>query len=95
MVPIMPTTVTLDQAGRLVIPKSLREELHLDAGDTLALESEGEVLTLRPVRSGSPLRKEQGVWVFRSGKRISAAATDHALQDQREAHDRQNLGRVL
>jgi hypothetical protein len=52
-------------------------------------------LTLRPVRSGSPLRKEQGVWVFRSGKRISAAATGQVLQEQREAHERQNRGRVL
>ncbi len=38
----MNTTVTLDKAGRVLIPKSLRDEMHLEAGDTLELESEGE-----------------------------------------------------
>ncbi|TLZ14349.1 MAG: AbrB/MazE/SpoVT family DNA-binding domain-containing protein [Gammaproteobacteria bacterium] len=38
----MNTTVTLDSAGRVVIPKPLRDELGLVPGDTLALESDGE-----------------------------------------------------
>jgi len=40
--------VTLDKAGRVVIPKTLRDELHLEPGDTLELEAEGERVTLRP-----------------------------------------------
>jgi len=56
----MNITVTLDGAGRVVIPKTLRDELHLEAGDRMELESEGENVTLRPVRSASPLRKEDG-----------------------------------
>ncbi|HXB70723.1 MAG TPA: AbrB/MazE/SpoVT family DNA-binding domain-containing protein [Candidatus Acidoferrales bacterium] len=88
----MNTTVTLDKAGRVVIPKSLRDELHLESGDTLELESEGERVTLRPVRSGSSLRKEHGVWVFRGGKKLAAATTDKALRDLREKRDRGNLG---
>lgn len=83
----MNTTVTLDKAGRVVIPKTLRDQLHLDPGDTLEVESEGEHVTLRPLRSVSPLRKEHGVWVFRSGKTISAAATDKVLRDLREQRD--------
>ena len=83
----MNTTVTLDKAGRVVIPKTLRDQLHLEPGDTLQLESEGERVTLRPLRSASPLRKEHGVWVFRSGKTISAAATDKVLRDLREQRD--------
>ena len=84
----MNTTVTLDKAGRVVIPKTLRDELHLEPGDKMELESEGERVTLRPVRSESPLRKEQGVWVFRSGHPISAAATLKVLGDLREERDR-------
>ena len=83
----MHTTVTLDKAGRVVIPKSLRDELHLEAGDALSLESEGERVTLRPVRSASPLRREHGVWVFRGSKRLSAAATDQVLRALREQRD--------
>jgi AbrB family looped-hinge helix DNA binding protein len=88
----MNTTVTLDKAGRVVIPKTLRDELHLEPGDKLELESEGERVTLRPVRSASPLRKEHGVWVFRSGRKLSAAVTDKALQDIRDRRDRDNRG---
>lgn len=88
----MNTTVTLDKAGRLVIPKAVRDELHLDPGDPLELEFEGQQVTLRPARSASALRKEQGVWVFRSGHKLSAATTDQALRDQREARDRENRG---
>jgi AbrB family looped-hinge helix DNA binding protein len=86
----MNTTVTLDKAGRVVIPKTLRDELHLEPGDSLALESEGESVTLRPVRSASPLRKERGVWVFHGGRKLSAAVTDKVLRDIRAQRDSDN-----
>lgn len=58
MMPPMATNVTLDNAGRVVIPKSLRDELGLRPGDVLALESDGErFITLRPVRSGSQMSR--------------------------------------
>jgi len=63
----MNTNVTLDGAGRIVIPKDLRDVLRLAPVDTLSVESDGERVTLRPVRSESAMRKEHGVWVFRSG----------------------------
>lgn len=88
----MSTTVTLDKAGRVVIPKILRDELRLEAGDALSLESEGDCLTLRPVRSASPMRREHGVWVFRGSRRLSAAATDEVLRDLREQRDRDLRG---
>ena len=88
----MNTTVTLDKAGRVVIPKTLRDELHLEAGDRMELESEGESVTLRPVRSASPLRKEHGVWVFRTGQPMTASTTDEMLRRIREDRDLVNLG---
>ena len=90
--PITMSTVTLDNAGRVLIPKNLRDELRLEPGDKLELESEGERVTLRPVRATSPLRKERGVWVFRSGSKISAADTDKAIRAIREQRDRRNRG---
>jgi AbrB family looped-hinge helix DNA binding protein len=89
----MNTTVTIDNAGRVVIPKTLRDELRLAPGDTLALESDGERVTLRPVRSTSALRKEQGIWVFRSGRKLTAAETDQALENLRAERDQVNRGR--
>ena len=47
------TCLTIDKAGRVVIPKPLREELHL--------ESAGEQITLRPVRGTGQFTKEHGI----------------------------------
>ena len=85
-------TVTLDKAGRVVIPKVLRDELRLEPGDAIELESEGERVTLRPIRSTSPLRKERGIWVFRTGKKLTAAVTDKVLREDRIRRDRGSRG---
>jgi len=84
----METKVTLDSAGRVLIPRALRDEMHLEPGDTLAVDSDGERVTLKPVRAESALRKERGVWVFRRGTRISAAETDEALANLRSSRGR-------
>ena len=89
----MNTRLTIDKAGRVVIPKPLREELHLEPGDSLEMESAGERITLRPVRGTGPLTKEHGVWVFHSDESLSASATDAMLQKIREERDLVNLGR--
>ncbi|HEX7360489.1 MAG TPA: AbrB/MazE/SpoVT family DNA-binding domain-containing protein [Bryobacteraceae bacterium] len=89
----MSTCLVIDKAGRVVIPKPLREELHLEAGDTLEMESAGEQITLRPVRGTRPLTKERGVWVFRTGQPLSAKATDEMLQQIRQERDLANLGK--
>jgi AbrB family looped-hinge helix DNA binding protein len=78
------TALMIDKAGRVVIPKAVRDELQLDPGDTLELEAVGDSLTLRPVRPSSPLRKVKGVWVHRTGNEIPASLTDQVLADIRE-----------
>lgn len=88
----MGTHLTIDKAGRVVIPKGTRKALHLEPGDALEMESAGEQITLRPLRVTGPLTKEQGVWVFRSGQPLPLAATDGVLQQQRDERDLANLG---
>lgn len=88
----MATHLTIDKAGRVVIPKSLREELQLEPGDSLEMETIGEEITLRPVRGTGPLTKEHGVWVFHSGQPLSASATDEMLRQLREERDSTQLG---
>jgi AbrB family looped-hinge helix DNA binding protein len=84
--------VTLDRAGRLVLPKTLRDELHLSPGDTLDLTVQGDAVTLRPRRAATPLQKERGVWVFRTGKPLKAAETEETLRNIRAQRDRRNAG---
>jgi AbrB family looped-hinge helix DNA binding protein len=85
--------LTIDKAGRIVIPKPLREELHLEAGDALEMESAGEQISLRPVRGTGPLTKEHGVWVIHTGQPLSASVTDEVLRQIRKERDLANLGK--
>jgi AbrB family looped-hinge helix DNA binding protein len=88
----MKTTVTIDRSGRIVLPKTLRNELRLEAGDTLQLESRGECVTLRPIQSKSPLRKERGVWVFHGGGTLSVDRAKEMIVDVRERRNSEILG---
>jgi len=80
----MTTTLTIDRAGRLVLPKPVRDELQLAAGDSLELESSEDEIILRPVRGTATLRKKQGVWVMRTGKPISAEAINQIVRKIRD-----------
>jgi len=80
---IVTAKLTLDKAGRVVLPKPLRDRFQLARGDTLHLETEGECITLRPVRQNVMLKKELGVWVYQGD------ATDTSLTDLLD-RERQN-----
>jgi len=81
----MTTTLTLDKAGRVVIPKPWRDQLGLGPGDSLHLEMEGERILLRPVRQTMPLRKERGLWVYRSGRPLPSLSIPDLIDRDREA----------
>jgi AbrB family looped-hinge helix DNA binding protein len=88
----MSARVTIDKAGRVVLPKLLRDELRLSPGDTLDLSVDGEQVTLRPRRATPPLQKERGVWVFRTGEPLTAAETRETLRGTREQRARHHAG---
>jgi AbrB family looped-hinge helix DNA binding protein len=83
----MATKLTLDKAGRVVLPKPLRDRLQLAPGDVLNLESDGERITLRPLRQNVTLKKELGVWVYQ-GESSDASIAD-LLDRQREIRHRE------
>src|ERR1700687_4726450 len=86
----MTTKITLDKAGRVLIPKSLRKELQLGPGDTLQLESEGDEIMLRPLRPEALLKKEKGVWVYQ-GEPTHTSIPD-LIDRQRQERSRELLG---
>ncbi len=51
---------TIDKAGRLVIPRSLRNRIGLVGGDEVELELDGSAIRIEPV-AGSELREEAGL----------------------------------
>ena len=88
----MNTTLTVDKAGRVVLPKPVRDELQLSAGDSLELETADDQIVLRPVRNRVGMRKKQGIWVFDFDEPISAADTDRVLHNIRRERERSALG---
>jgi AbrB family looped-hinge helix DNA binding protein len=83
----MTAKLTLDRAGRVLIPKSLRQKLRLGPGDALQLNSEGEEITLRPVRAKALLKKEK---VYQ-GEATQVSIPD-LIDREREKRSREILG---
>ena len=63
-------TITIDRAGRIVVPKSLRERFNLVAGTELEIEASGECLQLRKVGAEPALVRKKGILVHRGGARV-------------------------
>ena len=53
----MSTTVELDKAGRIVVPKRVREAVGIRAGDRLDVEIRGKEVVLRSQRQGKDFTK--------------------------------------
>ena len=93
IIPYMDTAkITLDRAGRVSIPSGIRRQMQLAPGDTFTIEHEGEQITLRPARAALPLRKEHGVWVYRSGRATDVSLRD-LVEEQRDQRHRSLSGR--
>jgi AbrB family looped-hinge helix DNA binding protein len=92
MFAIMTAKLTIDKAGRVVIPKKLRDALHLSSGDSLEIESQGDEFVLRPVREEATMFKEDGMWVIKTGRPLTTEDINAALESAREERHRQILG---
>lgn len=68
----MSETIQIDQAGRLVLPKRLRERFRLEGGDTLSVEVRGDAIELRPTKAPVTLKRVNGVLVLTGGGALSA-----------------------
>lgn len=88
----MNTTLTIDKAGRVVLPKPVRDALQISPGDSLELESSEDHITLRPARGRGRMYKKQGVWVFDSGVPLPAETVNRTIRRMRAERDRQVLG---
>lgn len=76
----------LDSAGRIVIPKPMRDKLGLGPGDAIEVTLEDRDLRIRPSIERASLIKKRGVWVMRTGIPISADMTNRVLSEIRESN---------
>jgi AbrB family looped-hinge helix DNA binding protein len=91
---IVNTNLTIDKAGRIVLPKPVRDRLQIAPGDQLKLESDDDRIVLRPARGAAQLRKKRGVWVYRSDEPLSASTVQETLDRIRRERDQENLGKL-
>ena len=77
---------TIDKAGRLVIPRSLRDRIGLSAGGEVELELDGAAVRIEPV-AGTGLRDEDGLLVIpATGVPITAASVRDLIDADRHGH---------
>ncbi|MGH9744466.1 MAG: AbrB/MazE/SpoVT family DNA-binding domain-containing protein [Candidatus Acidiferrum sp.] len=89
----MTSKLTLDKAGRIVLPKPLRDELRLSPGDALEIESSGEEITLRPLRGAAGLHKKHGVWVLSSDQPLTHAEVEKLRREVQSEREEQWTGK--
>jgi AbrB family looped-hinge helix DNA binding protein len=74
---------TIDKAGRLVIPRALRDRIGLAEGGEVELELDGAAVRIEPI-SGSDLLEEAGLLVIpASGEPITNAAVRELIDADR------------
>jgi AbrB family looped-hinge helix DNA binding protein len=66
---------TIDQAGRVVIPKALRDEVGLGAGE-VEVRAEGAGLRLEPVSGGSLQERDGRLVIPAEGQAIDDALVE-------------------
>ena len=85
----MNATVTIDSSGRLVIPRNIRNQLHLITGSRLNLEVKGDGVFLAPLPSeNARLVKRAGRLVIESSEPMNDDTVRKAILSDRE--DRMN-----
>ena len=88
----MNTIVEIDKAGRIVVPKKLRDELGLMPGTRLKVERSGETLVLEQDLPEPKLEMIDGLWVMTGGSQLPAEDFNAMLDEQRERRMRYVAG---
>ena len=82
IITIMPSTITIDAAGRLVVPLPVRRRLRLVAGSRLRITEGPQSILLEPEHEEARIEEKGGILVV--GGRLHGTVPDH--RDVR--HDR-------
>jgi AbrB family looped-hinge helix DNA binding protein len=88
----MNAKLSMDRAGRVVLPKPIRDRLQLEPGESLEIEPFEDHIVLRPIRQQATMRKELGVWVFDTGEPITASEVRETIQKVRDERSDRVLG---
>jgi AbrB family looped-hinge helix DNA binding protein len=89
----MNATLTIDKAGRVVLPKPVRDALQINPGDSLELESHEDQIILRPARGTARMYRKQGMWVLHGDTPLPANVVEDTIRKVRRERERAILGK--
>jgi AbrB family looped-hinge helix DNA binding protein len=84
--------VEIDKAGRLIVPKKMRDALHLVPGARLTLRTEGESIILQQESSPKGLYRKNGILVYDAGP-LPPLDTTGLLEESYDARMQSILGK--
>jgi AbrB family looped-hinge helix DNA binding protein len=80
----MDAIAEIDKSGRLVVPKKLRDALHLVAGTKLVVRQHGSGLLMKPEVKPRGLYRKDGWLVYDNGRTLPPESVDW-VDEAREA----------
>ncbi len=80
----MDTTIEIDKAGRVVVPKKMRDSLHLAPGTRLTVTQQGGGIFLEPKAKPRGLYWKNGMPVYELGKPLPPDHVDWVDQAREE-----------
>jgi len=80
--------VRVDKAGRIVLPKPMRNRLGLKAGAQLEICEGPDGVVLKPAARGSSLVKRNGRWVY-TGQAPKDIDWERLVEQDRELRDKE------
>jgi AbrB family looped-hinge helix DNA binding protein len=87
----MVMTLKIDKAGRVILPKPLRDRLGLHEGSDLDIKETSEGIVLTPAERLPSMIKKQGLWVH-TGKLPPGFDIVQAIRDDRDERIRKLAG---
>ena len=77
----------IDKAGRIVVPKKLRESLHLVPGTRVTLSQRGGEIVMAPEAKPRGLYMKNGILVYDTGRVLPPDHVNWVEQDREDRDD--------
>lgn len=82
--------ITIDRAGRVVVPKRLRDRFNLVAGTEMEIEATADGLKLRKIGAAPSLVRKKGILVHHGASRATLDIAEF-IRAERNARSRRTV----